>query len=110
MIATLSVLSLLYATSGQLPPDKVLVIVALSTALFSYLSPLYLGWEVFFITTITLQFLKIDLYGAELSIIGLMPLLNGLGILVDSYIAAFGAAYTTSRMGVKIDSSYRDII
>lgn len=110
MIATLSVLSLLYAASGQMPSEKVLVIVALSTSLFSYLSPLYLGWEVFFIATITLQFLKLDLYGAELTIIGLMPLLNGLGIMVDSYIAAFGAAYTTSRMGVKIDSSYRDII
>jgi len=110
MIATLSVLSLLYAAAGQMPSDKVLLIVALSSAMFSYLSPLYLGWEVFFITTITLQFLNLDLHGAELSVIGLMPLLNGLGILLDSYIAAFGAAYTTQRMGVKIDSSYRDTI
>ena len=109
MIATLSVLSLLYAAAGQMPSDKVLLIVALSSAMFSYLSPLYLGWEVFFITTITLQFLNLDLHGAELSVIGLMPLLNGLGILLDSYIAAFGR-YTTQRMGVKIDSSYRDTI
>lgn len=110
MIATLSTLSLLYAASGSLPSERVLIIVSLSAALFSYLSPLYLGWEVFFITTITLQFLKIDLHGAELTVVGLMPLLNGLAILLDSYIAAFGSAYTASRMGVKIDSSYRDII
>jgi len=110
MIATLAVLSLLFAATGEIPSDKVLAFVALSAAMFSYLSPLYLGWEVFFITTISLQFLKIDLYGAEMTVLGLMPLLNGLGTMIDSYIAAFGSAYTTQRMGVKIDSSYRDIV
>jgi hypothetical protein len=38
-----------------------------------------------------------------------MPILNGLGILIDSYIAAFGATYTCHRMGVLLESAYRDI-
>ena len=59
---------------------------------------------------IALQFLKIDLYGAEMTLIALMPILNGFGTLVDSYVSAFGSAYTCQIMGVRHDSSYRDII
>ncbi|MGH0052866.1 MAG: cation:dicarboxylate symporter family transporter [Sphaerochaetaceae bacterium] len=110
MIATMSILSLLYAATTTMPSDKVIIIVALASAMFSFVSPLYLGYEVFFISIITLQFLKIDLYGAEMTLVALMPILNGLGILIDSYIAAFGAAYTCHRMGVLLESSYRDII
>ncbi len=109
MIATLSILSLLYAATATMPTDKVILIVALSSAMFSFASPLYLGYEVFFISIIALQFLKIDLYGAEMTLIALMPILNGLGILIDSYIAAFGATYTCHRMGVLLESAYRDI-
>lgn len=110
MIATLSILSLLYAATSSMPSDKVILFVALSSALFAYASPLYLGYEVFFITIIALQFLKIDLYGAEMTLVALMPILNGLGILVDSFIAAFGSAYTCQRMGVLTESAYRDIL
>ncbi len=110
MIATLSILSLLYAATATMPTDKVILIVALTSAMFSFASPLYLGYEVFFISIIALQFLKIDLYGAEMTLIALMPILNGLGgILIDSYIAAFGAMYTCHRMGVLLESAYRDI-
>ena len=110
MIATLSIASLLYAALGTMPSDKVILLVALASALFSYASALYLGFEVFFITIIALQFLKIDLYGAEMTLIALMPILNGFGTLVDSYVAAFGAAYTCQVMGVKHDASYRDML
>jgi hypothetical protein len=88
----------------------VIIFVALSSALFAYASPLYLGYEVFFISIIALQFLKIDLYGAEMTLVALMPILNGLGILIDSFIAAFGSAYTCQRMGVLTESAYRDIL
>lgn len=110
MIAALSVLSLLYAATASMPSDTVILFVALSSALFAYASPLYLGYEVFFISIIVLQFLKIDLYGAEMTMVALMPILNGLGILVDSYIAAFGSAYTCQRLGVLIESAYPDIL
>ncbi|MDY0289601.1 MAG: cation:dicarboxylase symporter family transporter [Sphaerochaeta sp.] len=110
MIATLSITSLLYAALGSMPSNKVILLVALASAMFSYASALYLGFEVFFITIIALQFLKIDLYGAEMTLIALMPILNGFGTLVDSYVAAFGSAYTCQIMGVKHDSSYRDML
>ncbi|MGE4453997.1 MAG: cation:dicarboxylase symporter family transporter [Sphaerochaeta sp.] len=109
MIATLSILSLLYAATTTMPSDKVILVVALASAMFSFASPLYLGYEVFFISIIALQFLKIDLYGAEMTLVALMPILNGLGILIDSYIAAFGSTYTCQRMGVLQESAYRDI-
>ncbi len=110
MIATFSTLSLIFAASGQMPNTNVLVAVAAVSATLAYLSPLYLGMEVFFISLATLQLLNLSLYGAEMTLIALIPLLNGLGVLIDSYIAAFGAAYTTESMGVRIENSYRDIV
>ncbi|HZJ88345.1 MAG TPA: cation:dicarboxylase symporter family transporter [Sphaerochaeta sp.] len=110
MIASFSTLSLVYAASGELPGLQVLVAVAAASAALAYLSPLYLGMEVFFISLATLQVLEVSLYGAEMTLIAMIPLLNGLGVLIDSYIAAFGAAYTTERMGVRIENSYRDIV
>ena len=110
MIATLSILSLIFAATSSMPSDKVILFVALSSAFFAYASPLYLGYEVFFISIIALQFLKINLYGAEMTLIALMPILNGMGTLIDSYVAAFGSAYTCQRMGVLVDTSYQDSI
>ncbi len=110
MIATLSILSLIYASAQTMPTDQVILVVALTSALFSFASPLYLGYEVFFIAIIVLQFLKIDLYGAQMTLVAMMPILNGLGILIDSYIAAFGATYTCQRMGVLLESAYKDIL
>jgi Na+/H+-dicarboxylate symporter len=110
MIATLSALGLLFAATGQLPSTKVILFVALTSGMFSYVSSLYLGLEVFFITVITLKFLKVDLYGAEMTMLAMMPLLNGLGVFVDSYIAAFGVAYTSHRMGVRVDNPFQDTL
>ena len=45
-----------------------------------------------------------------MTLVALMPILNGLGILVDSFIAAFGSAYTCQQMGVLTESAYRDIL
>jgi hypothetical protein len=57
-----------------------------------------------------LKFLKVDLYGAEMTMLAMMPLLNGLGVFVDSYIAAFGVAYTSHRMGVRVDNPFQDTL
>jgi Na+/H+-dicarboxylate symporter len=110
MIAALSISAILYAALGAIPSTRILLMVALSSAAVSYASSLYLGYEVFFIATIALKWLKIDVYGAEMTLIGLMPLLNGVGILIDSYVAALGTSYTSQRMGTKIESSYPDIV
>lgn len=109
LVSTLSTLTMIYAATGTVPEDMVLLYIVLASALFSYVSPLYLGFEVFFITTFTLNFLKIDLYGAQMSMVALMPILNGLGVLLDTYVASFGAAYTCSRMGVLVKTPHRDI-
>jgi Na+/H+-dicarboxylate symporter len=110
MIAALSISAILYAALGSIPSNKVLLMVALSSAAVSYASSLYLGYEVFFIATIALKWLKIDVYGAEMTLIGLMPLLNGVGILIDSYVAALGTSYTSQRIGTRIESSYPDTV
>ncbi|NLZ77314.1 MAG: cation:dicarboxylase symporter family transporter [Spirochaetales bacterium] len=110
LVSTLATLTLVHAATGSVPEDRILLIIALTSALFSFVSPLYLGFEVFFITTLTLDFLKIDLYGAHMSMVALMPILNGAGVLIDTYVASFGAAYTCSRMGVLVKTPHRDIV
>ncbi|WP_320129051.1 cation:dicarboxylate symporter family transporter [uncultured Sphaerochaeta sp.] len=110
MIAAASICSLLYATSGSMPSLKIVLFVGLASAGVSYASSLYLGYEVFFIAVIALKWLRIDLHGAEMTLIGLMPLLNGLGVLVDSFIAALGTSYTCQAMGTRVECAYPDIL
>lgn len=110
LVSTLATLTMIYSATGSVPEDMILLTIALASALFSFVSPLYVGFEVFFITTLTLNFLKIDLYGAHMSMVALMPILNGVGILIDTYVASFGAAYTCSRMGVLVKTPHRDIV
>jgi Na+/H+-dicarboxylate symporter len=110
MVGSACVVSLLLAATGTMPSAKVLLWIALSTATVSYASSLHLGYEVFFIAVIALKLLKIDLYGAEMTLVGLMPLLNGIGALIDSFVAALGTAFTCQTMGTRIDSAYLDII
>lgn len=92
MIASFTTASLLYTVTNSVPTITTMIFVALCSAFISFISSAFLGFEVFFIIYFTLKILSIDLYNAEMSIVGLIPLLCGLGTMLDVIIASFGAA------------------
>ncbi len=92
MIASYVIAALLFATTNNLPSLSTLIFIALFSAFISFISSAFLGFEVFFIIYFTLKMLNIDLYNAEMSVVGLIPLLCGLGTMIDVILGAFGSA------------------
>ncbi|MGD1816851.1 MAG: cation:dicarboxylate symporter family transporter [Pleomorphochaeta sp.] len=92
MIASFTIASLIYATTNTIPEFSLLVFIALVSTFISFISSMFLGFEVFFIVYFTLKLLAIDLHTAEMSIVGLIPFLCGIGTMIDVIISAFAAA------------------
>jgi Na+/H+-dicarboxylate symporter len=92
MVASFTIASLLYATTGVAPSISLSIFIALCTAFVSFFSSMFLGFEVFFITYFTLKILAIDLHTAEMSLVGILPLLCGLGTMIDVLIGSFTSA------------------
>lgn len=110
LIATFSTVSLIYATTNTVPSIGLLITIALMSALISFISSAYLGYEVFFITYLTFKILGIDLHGAEMTMIGLLPLLCGFGTMIDSYIALLGSSVTSCSLNTNSYVLYEDIL
>lgn len=94
MIASFTIASLIYATTGNIPSLSLSLFIALCSTFVSFFSSFFLGFEVFFITYFTLKMLSIDLKTAEMSLVGILPLLCGLGTMIDVLIGSFTSATT----------------
>ena len=66
--------------------------------------------EVMFITIASLKLLNINVYSAELTILGVLPLVSGLAALIDSQIALLGASICSNKTGTEVIPPYGDII
>ncbi len=107
LVATICVCSLLYAATGSVPSWTVVLMVAGACTQFSFICSFSLGFEVVFISIVALRILKIDLYGAEMTLFGLLPVLNGLGIMMDTVIAGLGTSATSDIMGTTAPAPYK---
>lgn len=110
MMATICTLSILYAAKSSAVTGSIIALVALACAFVSFCSSLHLGYEVFLITVLALRLLGINMYGVEISILGLLPLLNGMGVMLDNLIANMGATITTELLHVRVETTYKDIL
>lgn len=110
LVATLACLSLVQAVAPEQLTTKLLVIVALASALMSFASLLGIGGEVFLITVLVFRFLGINLYGAEISLIAILPLLNGIGVMIDTLVGLFGTSWTCQQNDVRTNTPYADVL
>ena len=109
-ISVLVLLSLYQSTANEAPGTAVIIMTALIAALVSFISSFSMGTETALITVLTLSILGINLYGAENAIIAFLPLLGGLGSLIDSIISSYGSSIVASSIGTDIEIPYRDTI
>lgn len=109
-IATFSVIALIASVTGAAVDIPTCLLIALACALMSFVASLSSGFEIMFITIAAMKVMGIDLYSAEVTMLGLLPLLSGLGTLVDTQIALLGSAVVARRSGVDVCPSYKDIM
>lgn len=110
MIGTLCTLSLIAAVNPGALTGRIEVLVALACALVSFCGALSFGSEIFLIVVLALRLFGINLYGAELTMLALLPLVGGMGVMVDSLVAAMGASWSTQLLDVRVETPYKDIL
>lgn len=109
MISTLTVLALLKAVGAEMSLSSTLII-ALAISLSSLLSATAASYELLLVIYGALKLMKISLYGAEATVLALLPLLSGLAIALDVAIASFGNAVIAFLTRTDIKIPYRDIL
>lgn len=110
-LSTFAVIGILTnVTSAPLSAAQTLIIAA-ACALCSFTGCFAgAGMEVMFITIASLKILDINVYSAELTVLGILPLISGLAALLDSQIALLGASVCSRRTGTEVIPPYGDII
>ncbi len=109
-IATLTLLMLLQAITGEVISTEIALAVAGGVMIAVLASSAFVGYEIAIVSYLTLSLLKIDSYGAEMTIIALLPLLNGLGVMLDSAINNLGAVIASYFIGTDIKVPYSETI
>ncbi|WP_169310086.1 cation:dicarboxylate symporter family transporter [Parasphaerochaeta coccoides] len=108
-MATLTATALLYAATGSLPAFGIIVAVAGASMLVSFASAFHPGFELMAAVLLVFRFHGINLYGGEATLLAFLPLLNGMGLLLDVVIAGLGQDVTSAHMKTAVTVDYRDI-
>ncbi|MCF0261348.1 MAG: dicarboxylate/amino acid:cation symporter [Sphaerochaetaceae bacterium] len=110
LISTMCTCSLIYAINETLPTPVQTITIALACTLASFICCLHAGYEVLFATSFALSLLKVDIKGAEFSILGILPLLNGIAIMFDVLLAGLGTSFTAYQLKADCNIKERDIV
>ncbi len=109
-ISSITILTLFQATAEELPGAGAMLAAAAAAALVSFISSAASGTEVAVIAVLSLNILSMNLYGAENAVIAFLPLLGGIGTMLDSLIAAMGSSVAAHAVGTDTEIPYRDTI
>ena len=109
-ISTLAILMLIQATTGSEVSSSIAMVVAAMTMIATFSASAFIGYEVIAIVYITLSMLQINTYGAEMTIVALLPLLSGLGTMLDSAINNLGTVIASFFIGTDIKVPYSETI
>ena len=110
VITTLSVLAILTSVTGSKIDINTTIIVALVSAIASFASSLAPGFEVMFTSILVFKLTNVSLYGAEMTIMGLLPFVNGLAVMLDAQIAMLGSVVAARFIKTDIKPPYKDIL
>jgi len=110
LISTMCSCSLIYAINGSLPTVLQAVTVAFACTLVSFICCLHAGYEVLFSVTFALGLLDLNLAGKEFSLIGLLPLINGIALMIDTMLAGLGTSFTACHLKSDCDIVGEDTV
>ncbi|MBO6000151.1 MAG: cation:dicarboxylase symporter family transporter [Spirochaetales bacterium] len=110
LVSTMCTCSLIFGITGSLPTVLQTVTVAFACTLVSFVSCLHAGYEVLFTVSFALGLLDLNLSGTEFSVIGLLPLLNGLALMIDVMLAGLGTSFTACHLKSDCDIVKEDTV
>ena len=108
LISTMCTCSLYCTVNGGIPSLVQTVTIAFACTLVSFISCLHAGYEVIFTASFALGLLNVSIAGAEFSILGLIPILNGAAIMLDVVLAGLGTSFTACHLKADCNVAERD--
>lgn len=100
-ISVIAICTLYYHASGSIPSLALMGAIIGGCILLSYICASALGYEVFFIAAMAMFWFNIPAAGSVVSVMAILPLLNGIASMLDTLIAGYGACYTDERLRKK---------
>ncbi len=110
MIGTLCSCSLVLAVSGRMPTTTELITIALACTLVSYVSCLHAGYEVLFCSAMAMSLINSNLSIMAVSILGVLPMMNGIALLFDTLLAGLGTSFTAVYLNADCNIREKDIV
>lgn len=98
LVSSMCTCALLFGATGAAPTALQTVTIALACTLASFICSVHSGYEVVFITTYALGILNVNAGGAQFAIIGMLPMLNGMALLLDVMLAGLGTSFTACHL------------
>lgn len=98
LVSSMCTCSIVFAATGVAPTALQTVTIALACTLASFICSIHAGYEVLFITTYALGLLNINAGGAQFALIALLPMLNGMALLLDVMLAGLGTSFTACNL------------
>lgn len=110
MMGTLCSCSLVLAATGAMPTILETVTIALACTAVSFVSSLHSGYEVLFCVSCALGLLGKDVAGGAESMIGMLPLVNGMALLFDTLLSGLGTSFTACNLGADCNIVENDTV
>ena len=109
-IATIIIFSLLHSY-GTFPTSIMDICIILTFIIMSsFISSAAYNTELLFTVFFALKLANINLYGAEMAILGIVALLNGFALMLDSQISVLSSALVAVNTNTDIEVAKKDLI
>ncbi len=110
MIGTLCSCSLVLAVSGRMPTTTELITIALACTIVSFVSCLHAGYEVLFCSAMAMSLINSSATSMAVSILGVLPMMNGIALLFDTLLAGLGTSFTAVHLNADCNIREKDIV
>ena len=108
-IATITTLSLIYAFTNTMDISVVMAVALISIPI-SFASSPFVSFETVMIGYAATKLLNIELYGAESAIFAILPLVNGIGTMIDASLQTLGAKAVAVKLRTSLEVPRKDKI
>lgn len=108
-VSTITTLEVIHAVGGEIN-FKVALAIAFAVALISFISSIAFKNETFICSVLALRLVGINLLGREGVLIGLLTLVNGIAIAIDTYLVNLGTNAASSWVQTSVSVPIKDTI
>ncbi len=110
MMGTLCSCALVLAANGSMPSATQTITIALACTAVSFASSLHAGYEVLFCVSCALGLIGASTSDNMASLVGMLPLVNGIALLFDTMLSGLGTSFTACNLNADCNIVEKDTV